>query len=45
MKPGSGSLAGGLTRTIDTHASSIRGKLGSSEWIITVRGVGFRFGG
>ncbi|MDQ0695132.1 response regulator transcription factor [Streptomyces anulatus] len=45
VKPGSGSLAGGLTRTIDTHASSIRGKLGSSEWIITVRGVGFRFGG
>ncbi|WP_434600616.1 response regulator transcription factor [Streptomyces sp. A5-4] len=31
-------------RTIDTHVSSLRGKLGASEWIITVRGVGFRFG-
>jgi DNA-binding response OmpR family regulator len=32
-------------RTIDTHVSSLRGKLGSSSWITTVRGVGFRFGG
>ncbi|WP_369146289.1 response regulator transcription factor [Streptomyces sp. R44] len=31
-------------RTIDTHVSSLRGKLGSSRWITTVRGVGFRFG-
>ncbi|MYX38300.1 MULTISPECIES: response regulator transcription factor [unclassified Streptomyces] len=31
-------------RTVDTHVSSLRGKLGSSEWIITVRGVGFRIG-
>lgn len=31
-------------RTIDTHVSSLRGKLGGTEWIITVRGVGFRFG-
>lgn len=31
-------------RTIDTHVSSLRGKLGSASWIITVRGVGFRFG-
>ncbi|MGW7278935.1 response regulator transcription factor [Streptomyces sp. NPDC054844] len=31
-------------RTIDTHVSSLRSKLGSSSWIITVRGVGFRFG-
>jgi DNA-binding response OmpR family regulator len=30
-------------RTIDTHISSLRGKLGSSRWITTVRGVGFRF--
>ncbi|GAA4227643.1 response regulator transcription factor [Actinomadura meridiana] len=31
-------------RTIDTHVSSLRGKLGASEWILTVRGVGFRLG-
>ncbi|MER0446348.1 response regulator transcription factor [Streptomyces sp. Edi4] len=31
-------------RTIDTHVSSLRNKLGSSTWIITVRGVGFRLG-
>ncbi|MFI6274432.1 response regulator transcription factor [Streptomyces sp. NPDC050988] len=31
-------------RTIDTHVSSLRSKLGSSSWIITARGVGFRFG-
>lgn len=31
-------------RTLDTHISSLRGKLGSSDWIITVRGVGFRIG-
>lgn len=31
-------------RTIDTHISSLRSKLGSSQWITTVRGVGFRFG-
>ncbi|GHH88030.1 response regulator transcription factor [Streptomyces capitiformicae] len=31
-------------RTIDTHVSSLRGKLGSSSWIVTVRGVGFRLG-
>jgi DNA-binding response OmpR family regulator len=31
-------------RTIDTHVSSLRSKLGSAGWIITVRGVGFRFG-
>ena len=32
------------SRTIDTHVSSVRNKLGSSTWIVTVRGVGFRFG-
>jgi DNA-binding response OmpR family regulator len=32
------------SRTIDTHVSSLRSKLGSSKWIITARGVGFRFG-
>lgn len=31
-------------RTIDTHVSSLRAKLGASGWIITVRGVGFRMG-
>ncbi|MGF7236705.1 MAG: response regulator transcription factor [Frankia sp.] len=31
-------------RTLDTHISSLRSKLGSSDWIITVRGVGFRLG-
>ncbi|PRW64281.1 response regulator transcription factor [Actinopolyspora mortivallis] len=30
-----------ISRTIDTHVSTLRGKLGSSEWIKTVRGVGF----
>ncbi|QKW06544.1 response regulator transcription factor [Streptomyces sp. NA04227] len=32
-------------RTIDTHVSSLRGKLGNSGWIVTVRGVGYRLGG
>lgn len=32
------------SRTIDTHVSSIRAQLGASDWIATVRGVGFRFG-
>ena len=31
------------SRTIDTHVSSLRGKLGEGSWIRTVRGVGFRF--
>ncbi|MET8676827.1 response regulator transcription factor [Streptomyces sp. NPDC004647] len=31
-------------RTLDTHVSSLRSKLGTSESIITVRGVGFRLG-
>ena len=30
------------SRTIDTHVSSLRRKLGSAHWIVTVRGVGFR---
>ncbi|KOT87191.1 transcriptional regulator [Streptomyces sp. NRRL F-5755] len=30
-------------RTVDTHVSSLRSKLGGPEWIVTVRGVGFRF--
>ncbi|SEK86141.1 response regulator transcription factor [Streptacidiphilus jiangxiensis] len=31
-------------RTLDTHVSSLRAKLGASDWVITVRGVGFRLG-
>ncbi|GAA2273403.1 response regulator transcription factor [Kitasatospora cystarginea] len=31
------------SRTIDTHVSGLRAKLGST-WIITVRGVGYRIG-
>ncbi|MEV6764183.1 response regulator transcription factor [Streptomyces sp. NPDC051105] len=31
-------------RTVDTHVGTLRGKLGSSAWIVTVRGVGFRIG-
>ncbi len=31
-------------RTIDTHVSSLRKKLGANTWITTVRGVGFRLG-
>ncbi|MDQ2835910.1 MAG: response regulator transcription factor [Actinomycetota bacterium] len=29
-------------RTIDTHVNSLRNKLGDGDWIVTVRGVGFR---
>ncbi|MEZ3182570.1 response regulator transcription factor [Streptomyces pimonensis] len=32
------------SRTIDTHVSALRGKLGSTGWIVAIRGVGFRFG-
>ncbi|MER7488633.1 response regulator transcription factor [Streptomyces sp. NPDC126497] len=32
----------GSTRTIDVHVGSLRGKLGRSEWIQTVRGVGYK---
>lgn len=32
------------SRTIDTHVSTLRRKLGSSDWIVTVRGVGIRLG-
>ncbi|MFB7297713.1 response regulator transcription factor [Streptomyces rubiginosohelvolus] len=32
------------SRTIDTHVSMLRRKLGASHWIVTVRGVGFRLG-
>ena len=32
------------SRTLDTHVSSLRSKLGRSTWILNVRGVGFRVG-
>ncbi|QII03696.1 response regulator transcription factor (plasmid) [Rhodococcoides fascians A21d2] len=32
----------GSNRTIDTHVSSLRAKLGSVHWIQAVRGVGYR---
>jgi len=32
----------GPTKTVDAHVASIRKKLGNSEWITAVRGVGFR---
>jgi DNA-binding response OmpR family regulator len=32
------------SRTVDTHVSMIRNKLGSGNWIGTVRGIGYRFG-
>lgn len=31
-------------RSLDTHVSSVRRKLGAATWIVTVRGVGFRLG-
>ncbi|GAV37605.1 response regulator transcription factor [Streptomyces acidiscabies] len=31
-------------RTVDTHVSSLRRKLGGNGWVVTVRGVGFRLG-
>jgi DNA-binding response OmpR family regulator len=31
------------SRTVDTHVASLRRKLGDDGWIVTVRGVGFRF--
>ncbi|MGW7294764.1 response regulator transcription factor [Streptomyces xiamenensis] len=30
-------------RTVDTHVSSVRAKLGGRSWIVAVRGVGFKF--
>ncbi|MFC4376041.1 response regulator transcription factor [Nocardia halotolerans] len=31
------------SRTVDTHVNNLRKKLNCNDWIITVRGVGFRF--
>ncbi|BFU42720.1 response regulator transcription factor [Krasilnikovia sp. MM14-A1004] len=32
------------SRTLDTHVGTLRQKLGARRWIVTMRGVGFRFG-
>ncbi|WP_308114050.1 response regulator transcription factor [Kineosporia corallincola] len=32
------------SRTLDAHVNSLRTKLGSRDWILTVRGIGFRLG-
>ena len=32
------------SRTVDTHISTLRSKLGDGDWIITVRGIGYRLG-
>jgi DNA-binding response OmpR family regulator len=33
----------GTTKTLDAHVASLRKKLGSNDWIVAVRGVGFKF--
>ncbi len=38
-------LHDGSERTVDTHVKNLRAKLGSPEWIETVRGFGYRFAG
>jgi len=38
-------MAEGSERTVDTHMKNIRKKLGSPEWIETVREYGYRFSG
>ncbi len=35
----------GSERTIDTHIANLRSKLGASDWIVTIRGFGYRFNG
>jgi two-component system phosphate regulon response regulator PhoB len=35
----------GSERTVDTHIGNLRSKLGSTEWIKTIRGFGYRFTG
>jgi len=34
----------GTTKTLDAHVAAIRRKLGNPAWIVSVRGIGFRFG-
>jgi DNA-binding response OmpR family regulator len=38
-------LAEGSERTVDTHIKNLRQKLGSGDWIETIRGLGYRFSG
>jgi DNA-binding response OmpR family regulator len=33
----------GATKTLDAHVAALRRKLGSADWIASVRGIGFRF--
>lgn len=33
----------GSTKTLDVHVAGLRRKLGQSDWITTIRGVGYRF--
>lgn len=33
----------GATKTLDAHVAALRKKLGSPGWIVSVRGIGFRF--
>lgn len=33
----------GATKTLDAHVAALRKKLGSADWIVSVRGIGFRF--
>lgn len=35
---------GTSSRTVDTHISTLRNKLGHGDWIVTVRGIGYRMG-
>lgn len=37
-------LTAKASRTIDTHVSTLRRKLGDPSWIVTLRGIGFRMG-
>ncbi|MFD7291904.1 response regulator transcription factor [Streptomyces sp. NPDC059897] len=43
-EPGSPGSGPGSGRTLDTHVSTLRSKVGLPGVIVTVRGVGFRFG-